>query len=85
MAGVLGLGRQNATQAREGFSQVAGLKRQRENQNDQIEAADDAAQASNTATGATAGWMVGAEAGSVGGPWGMAIGAAAGYLMSEWL
>jgi len=82
---IIGMGRQNATQAREGFGHAAKLEKNRLNFNEQQEAMDDAAQASNTSTGAMAGWMIGAEKGSVGGPAGMAWGALTGYLLSEWL
>lgn len=100
MAGVLGLGRQTAVSAREGISRAANLKSSRDSRNEQLEAADDAAQASNTGTGAAIGYMAnaggaaatagggavaGAEAGTIGGPMGMAIGAVAGYILSEWL
>jgi len=85
MSGIIGMGRQNATMAREGMGRASNLEKNRISYNKQQSAADDAAQASNTAMGATAGWMIGAKAGSVGGPLGMAIGALSGYLLSEWL
>lgn len=92
MSGILGRGRQTSLQAKDGFSRVAALEERRKNQNEQIDAANDAAKATNTGTGAAIGYMAasggaaaGAKAGSIGGPWGMAIGAVAGYLLSEWL
>lgn len=85
--GLIGVGRKKADGAMVGFSRSSETESQRNNTNEQIKAADEAAkqqqQGTMTATGAMAGAYAGAQAGSVGGFYGMAIGAAAGYLFSS--
>lgn len=85
MAGVIGMGRDNLRQSKEGFSRMASLENQRDQFNAAQEQAEDAEAASMTAAGASTGAMVGMQAGAVGGPMGMALGALAGYLIAEWL
>ena len=81
--GLLQQGNTTKQQAMGGIRQAAQLEQNRNQANDNIDRQEKSAKTSNVATGATMGWMAGAQAGSVTGPWGAVAGAAAGFLLSE--
>lgn len=69
-------------QAMAGMDDAAKLENQREAANKQLSAAKKKQTMSNIGTGAAVGMMAGAQAGSVVGPWGAAIGAGVGLVAS---
>jgi len=88
MPGLVGLGRQTLKQAESSFSRAADLERNRNNQNEQLEQAADAAQKQSALSGAGMGAAIGlaaegATALSVAGTAG--IGSLAGLLINELL
>jgi len=85
--GLIGIGRNQADQAINGFGEVAKLETARDEAKKtmdfQKEQASTQMKGTMAATGAMAGAMYGMKAGSVGGPWGAAIGAAAGLVLGS--
>jgi len=85
MAGLFGLGEGYAQQAQYGLQKTAQLEQERNAANEQLEAAEKAAQGQMAGTGAALGASIGAGAstGAWGGPVGALAGAAIGFLASE--
>ena len=85
--GLIGIGRNQADQAINGFGEVARLENAREQQKKSIETQQEVAsqqmKGTMAATGAMAGAMYGMQAGSIGGPAGMAIGAVGGLILGS--
>ena len=75
MAGLLGVEEQTRKRAIEGLKDVSEMEQQREQANRANKTAETNQTMSTTASGATVG--------SFFGPWGTAIGAAAGFLTSK--
>ncbi len=90
MSGLVGTGTAFRRIADNALSDVAVAERARTAENRQIKAGHSAQKASLAGTGAALGWTLGsaalgAQAGMWGGPIGMGVGAAAGYLIGEFL
>jgi uncharacterized membrane protein len=80
---LLSLSSGTKSSAMSGLRDAAVKETERENNNDQLKAAEKQQTMSSTATGAMAGAYAGAQSGSAVGPWGAAIGAVAGYAVGE--
>jgi uncharacterized membrane protein len=85
--GLIGIGRNQADQAINGFGEVASLENARneaeKTMKHQQQQASTQMKGTMAATGAMAGAMYGMKAGSVGGPMGAAVGAVAGLVLGS--